>query len=174
MLWIDRWRQAGVGLALAAAVIATVPCSAMADTPADSIDFRLEDHRWEHRLVLVFSPGPVDDRHTEQQKFLAGHEDGIADRDLRLVWVFTEGASRITRRAYGKGTYLTARSAERLRERFDVPADSFRVLLVGKDGTEKLRQPEPLTVKSLFQTIDAMPMRQREMREQGSTGEGRP
>jgi hypothetical protein len=39
------------------------------------------------------------------------------------------------------------------------------VILVGKDGTEKRRNAAPVTARSIFDTIDAMPMRQREMRE---------
>ena len=41
----------------------------------------------------------------------------------------------------------------------------FEAVLVGKDGGEKLRSPEPLTPERLFETIDAMPMRQQEMRQ---------
>jgi len=52
-----------------------------------------------------------------------------------------------------------------------VAPDAFRVVLVGKDGTEKRRDAEPVAARSLFDTIDAMPMRQREMREQDGGGE---
>ncbi len=64
-----------------------------------------------------------------------------------------------------------AAAARGLRERFDVPRGAFRVVLVGKDGTEKRRAPKPVPARSLFDTIDAMPMRQREMREQDGGGE---
>ncbi|MCS4120976.1 hypothetical protein GGP45_001318 [Salinibacter ruber] len=52
-----------------------------------------------------------------------------------------------------------------------MPDDAFRVVLVGKDGTEKRREAEPVSARSVFDTIDAMPMRQREMREQDGGGE---
>ena len=41
----------------------------------------------------------------------------------------------------------------------------FEILLVGKDGGVKLRSPAPVSTRDLFALIDAMPMRQREMRE---------
>jgi len=36
------------------------------------------------------------------------------------------------------------------------------VVLIGKDGGEKLRSAQPITAERLFATIDAMPMRQSE------------
>ena len=60
---------------------------------------------------------------------------------------------------------LTTAAVRRLYDRFSVGPGEFRVVLVGKDGTEKRRDPEPVTARSLFDTIDAMPMRQREMRQ---------
>ncbi len=41
---------------------------------------------------------------------------------------------------------------------------NFEVILVGLDGTIKLRQDQPITTDKLFSLIDSMPMRQREMR----------
>jgi hypothetical protein len=65
---------------------------------------------------------------------------------------------------------LTEAAALRLYDHFGVPADAFRVVLVGKDGTEKRRDAEPVTARSIFDTIDAMPMRQREMRDSSDEG----
>jgi hypothetical protein len=43
----------------------------------------------------------------------------------------------------------------------------FTLILVGKDGSEKLRTYNLLTAKKLFALIDAMPMRRDEMRNKG-------
>ena len=43
---------------------------------------------------------------------------------------------------------------------------NFEVILVGLDGGIKLRQDQPVTTDKLFNLIDSMPMRQREMRQQ--------
>jgi hypothetical protein len=58
--------------------------------------------------------------------------------------------------------------AKVLRRRFRVPDDAFRVILLGLDGGAKLTSDEPLTTETLFSTIDAMPMRQRELSERGA------
>lgn len=44
-------------------------------------------------------------------------------------------------------------------------AAAFSVVLIGKDGGEKLRRATPLEPAELFALVDAMPMRRAEMRE---------
>ena len=151
-------------------VLALMPIAAMA-TPADSVDFRLEDHRWEHRLLFVFAPSDTSEALVQQEAAFADRDAGFQDRDLLLLTL--TGADRGTHRSLpgADPQPLTEAAARRLRDRFDVAPDAFRVVLVGKDGTEKRRNAEPVTARSIFDTIDAMPMRQREMREQGGGGE---
>jgi hypothetical protein len=132
-----------------------------ASTAPDSIDFRLEDHRWTHRLLFVFAPSRDAEPYVEQVKRLAGTQGRFRERDLLLIEVVNEGPSRVSTDT------LTASSESRLRDRFDVSSSAFRVVLVGKDGTEKRRDEWPVAAQSIFETIDAMPMRQREMREDG-------
>jgi len=153
-----------------AVVLAFMPAVAMA-TPADSVDFRLEDHRWEHRLLFVFAPTDTSDALAQQEEGLAGHDEGFRDRALLLLTV--TGSDRGTHRPVpgADPRPLTEAAARRLRERFGVAPDAFRIVLVGKDGTEKRRDAEPVTARSIFDTIDAMPMRQREMRQQDGGGE---
>lgn len=49
-------------------------------------------------------------------------------------------------------------------KRFD--STEFEVVLLGLDTTIKLRQNKPIKTNKLFELIDSMPMRQREMRQQ--------
>jgi len=93
-----------------------------------------------------------------------GHGDGIRDRDLRLYSVVGSDAGRVRSTPTDDGRPITAASAQRIRERFDVETEGFTVILVGKDGTEKRRETEPVSMASIFATIDAMPMRQAEMK----------
>ena len=155
---------------VAALLLIAFAVPAMAQSP-DSVDFRLEAHQWEHRLLFVFAPSAAADLLAAQEDRFEGHDAGFRDRDLRLLTLRgpTEGTVRAGPGAEARP--LTAAAAERLYGRFDVPADAFRAVLVGKDGTEKRRDAEPVTARSIFDTIDAMPMRQREMREDGGPGE---
>lgn len=137
----------------------------MASSPSDSVDFRLEAHRWEHRLLIVFAPSATAEPLTTQKNQLEGQGDGFRDRDLLLVTAIdaSEGTMRLEPGADPK--VLTEAAVRRLYKQFGVPADAFRVLLVGKGGTEKRRAAKPVTARSVFDTIDAMPMRQEEVRQ---------
>jgi len=142
----------------------------MADTSPDSVDFRLDAHRWEHRLLFVFAPSDAADSLAAQADRLEGHDDGFRDRDLLLLTITGEETGTLREAPGTEARRLTEAAVDRLNDHFGVPAGAFRVILVGKDGTEKRRDAEPVTVRSVFDTIDAMPMRQREMRD--SSGEG--
>ena len=54
-------------------------------------------------------------------------------------------------------------TAAALRERYAVPEGAFAVVLIGKDGGEKERYDKPVQPDVLYEVIDAMPMRRREM-----------
>jgi hypothetical protein len=145
--------------------LSLAPVLVMAQPSSDSIDFRLEAHQWEHRLLFVFAPSGTADSLAAQEEQFEGHDAGFRDRDLLLL-TLREGEAGTLREVPGGDTHqLTPEAVGRLYDRFDVPVDAFRVVLVGKDGTEKRRDAEAVTARSIFDTIDAMPMRQREMRE---------
>lgn len=146
-------------------LLSLLPSGSMT-APADSVDFYLEDHRWTHRLVVVFAPTDTTPALEAQRRRLQDVGDGFRDRDLLLLTLLGETGEGTRRSAPEQsGRPLTRSATQRLYERFDVPRDSFRLVLVGKDGTEKRREADPVSARSLFDTIDAMPMRQREMRD---------
>ena len=61
---------------------------------------------------------------------------------------------------------LTSADAQSARQRFGVEPGDFLVILLGKDGGEKIRSNKPVTLEMLTEIIDAMPMRQDEMKRQ--------
>ena len=122
--------------------------------------FSLDRYQWEHRVLLVFAPTAEHEGYGTQMALFEGEEAGFKDRDLVTIHVFGKGES------HAEGEALSEADAEGLRERFDVGSGAFQVVLVGKDGTEKRRDRAPVRTSALFDEIDAMPMRQREMREQ--------
>lgn len=142
----------------------------MADTTPDSVDFRLDAHRWEHRLLFVFAPSADAEALTTQEKQFEGMGPGFRDRDLLLLTITGPGTGTLRRAPGEEERALTEAAVGRLYDHFGVPTDAFRVVLVGKDGTEKRRDAEPVSPRSIFDTIDAMPMRQREMRDSSDEG----
>lgn len=106
----------------------------------------LAAHRWTSRVLVIAAPKAGDARLRAQREALAAVRPGSAERDLVVI------------EAVGKEP-----RAEDLRRRFGLDAGIFRVVLVGKDGGEKLSSDEPIPPQKLFATIDAMPMRRQEM-----------
>ena len=118
----------------------------------------LMDYRWEARIVLVFAPAEDAPLLVAQRAVFDAAAAGLAERDVVVHTVLPDHVTP------DLGT-LPQEDAATLRTRYNVAQGAFVVLLVGLDGTEKLRAKTVLMPLALFETIDAMPMRQREMRE---------
>lgn len=111
---------------------------------ADMAD--LSEFRWKKRPVLVFADSADDPAFIEQMELLHDREVELAERDV-IVLTDTDPA---------------ARSPLRLKMR----PRGFMLVLVGKDGGIKLRKPFPWDVREITRSIDKMPMRKREIREE--------
>lgn len=129
----------------------TVGFAARAQTPRPaSLAATVQGSKWQKRLLLLCAPNPENADLRRQQQLLEPARAELAARDMQ-VWevIFSQ---------------LPAADQRYVRERLQVPATGFVVLLIGKDGGVKRRETVPLSPAQLFSTIDAMPMRQQEMR----------
>ncbi len=136
-------------LALAVALTAA---AATAQAPTVTLD-SLRDHQ---RVLLVFGNG--DNRLAETQLNVAAtNASAFRERDLLLVGLQGTNPAAPT-------AMLSAADDAAARRRFHVTAGQFTVILIGKDGGEKLRSNRPIPWTKLQSTIDSMPMRQAEMR----------
>ena len=66
--------------------------------------------------------------------------------------------------------YLDPQTAQSLRDKFDIARSENTVILIGKDGGIKLNRQDQTRLEDLFALIDAMPMRQEEMRQKKRRG----
>lgn len=105
----------------------------------------LSEFRWKKRPVLVFADSAEDPAFIAQMEFLHAREEELTARDI-IVLTDTDPA---------------ARSPLRLSMR----PRGFMLVLVGKDGGNKLRKPFPWDVREIIRSIDKMPMRKREIQE---------
>ncbi len=133
-----------------------LPLWALAQAGSES--GRLAAMRDKSRPVLVFCPSSgarqVDSAVREQRALFAGHEAELKDRDVVLMFVPATDPE-----------LTSAGEWEALRRQFHAEDTRFMVVLLGKDGDEKFRSNEPVTIEKLNALIDAMPMRQQEMRD---------
>ncbi len=109
-----------------------------------------------NRVLLVIAPSDADPRFKRQLALLRGHAAEMKERDLVLVANLVHAGP--------PAPYLVDNDALATRHRFHVEDGDFAVLLLGKDGDEKLRSATPIPMARLNRTIDAMPMRQQEMK----------
>lgn len=104
--------------------------------------------RWNKRALLLFAPSANNGQIIQQKQMLDSHSAGLEERDLKVFEI--TGSSQ---------------ADEQLRGRFHVKTDSFTVVLIGKDGSQKLKRSQPTNAEDIFKLIDSMPMRKEEMRQ---------
>lgn len=130
---------AHISAAAAMSLLIAMTVAAGADT--------LGAHRWKDRVVVLIAPNASDSQLREQRAILRAAATGLKERDIVILEALDDGPE-----------------ATALRRRFAAGQNVFRAVLVGKDGGAKLASDRPLSAQRLFGEIDAMPMRQQEIR----------
>ncbi|WP_234815306.1 DUF4174 domain-containing protein [Mycolicibacterium duvalii] len=116
----------------------------------------LSDYRWAQRPLLVFAPTDSDPRVVETLGRIETSRCAFVDRDMVLGLMVAEGTSTLD------GHVVDAGESRRLADEYAIAADDFAVVLIGKDGGEKLRINEVPDLQTVYTVIDGMPMRSRE------------
>ncbi len=115
----------------------------------EASEANLSEFKWKKRPVIVFADSKDDPAFIEQIELLSDRADDLNERDVVVI----------------VDTSPEVKSAIRLKMR----PRGFMLTLVGKDGRVKLRKPFPWDVREITRSIDKMPMRQREIREEKAT-----
>ncbi|MGB0743978.1 MAG: DUF4174 domain-containing protein [Opitutales bacterium] len=116
----------------------------------------LASFRWEHRIIVLH----VEDSNVKSlTKMLSGSRAAIDER--HVLW-FLLSDTDLKTNFEGQ---LKEGFRDALKHYHNIQAGpEYRVLLVGKDGGVKAKQKN-LKLQELFDRIDSMPMRRREMQE---------
>ena len=112
----------------------------------------LSDYQWKNRLILV----QATDENVGEIDTLRSARAEVDDRDI--VWFVNTGADLVSNQD-GVSSSLESE----IKALLDQFRSDERVLLIGKDGGMKSREPS-LDLDAIFRRIDRMPMRMREMR----------
>jgi len=123
---------------------------------ATAVAADLDDYLWESRPLLLFAPTAGDPRLAETLGRIDAGRCEFTERDMVLGVVVTAGSSTL----YGQP--IDPDESRRLAEQYGVGRDDFTVVLVGKDGGEKLRIDDVPDLQTIYGVIDGMPMRGRE------------
>ncbi|WP_435579087.1 DUF4174 domain-containing protein [Gilvibacter sp.] len=117
----------------------------------------LSVHKWKHRILVINANTADNELLQKQLEQFKGAESGLKERKLVFYMI------RDSEYDFVDYTADSNREAGQLKQgsiqRLFKTSKSFEVLLIGLDGGVKLRQTEILTLEELFRTIDAMPMR---------------
>ncbi|WP_206607738.1 DUF4174 domain-containing protein [Ferruginivarius sediminum] len=125
----------------------------------------MERFLWEKRPLVMTVPRADNAAYGQQLEVVANHAEGFAERDMVVIAVVGDERVEVD------GRLAADLNGGDIRRRLNLPQTRFEVVLVGKDGAVKRRSTQAIPANVLFQTIDAMPMRQREMRR---SGDGKP
>ena len=125
--------------------------------PARAAAAELSDYLWQSRPLLVFAPTGNDPRLVETMRRIEASRCDFADRDMVLGRIVADGTSTLD------GDVVDTSQSQRLRSEFGIGANSFSVVLIGKDGGEKLRVNDVPDLQTIYAVIDGMPMRGREL-----------
>jgi hypothetical protein len=119
-----------------------------------------------NRVLLIFAPNQQDERYQQELRLLARHSAELRERDVVIVPNLIDAGAPTSQDTLRQSTQLLSPQEQiASRKRYGVPPGEFTVILLGKDGGEKLRSKTPLAMDVLDRTIDAMPMRQDEIRQ---------
>ncbi|MBD3385329.1 DUF4174 domain-containing protein [candidate division KSB1 bacterium] len=118
----------------------------------------LKEYRWKNRPILLFAPSKADSTFQQIEKNIKDLRNELDDRHIVLFKLFTDGNSS------AGDTLFDQETAAKLYRVYNVNPEVVTLVLIGKDGGEKLRQQnEEIDFQTVFDRIDAMPMRRREM-----------
>ena len=106
----------------------------------------LSQFKWKKRPVVVFADSELDPAFVEQMELLRARPDELLARDVVVITdTNPEPLSDLRRK---------------LRPR------NFMLVLINKEGTVNVRKPFPWDVREVSRSIDKMPIRKREIREE--------
>ena len=134
----------------------------LAATSAQAIDAArlMPELVWQKRVLLIFAANQDGADYRQQQTLLKTVADGLIDRDMAVIRVFSDNHLVIDLQSYDQ-------SVASFHQHFAVAPGEFRVILVGKDGTIKLDRDSAVSDDDLFSLIDSMPMRRQEILQGG-------
>jgi hypothetical protein len=159
-----------IHLIAALSVLSAMPASAQSTGVDSPMPVTLDLLRDCYRPVLVFAPSTTH-KFIQQMRSLAQGGVPMHERNLITVPLLLHEDNKSWGVVFnGNDDIGQMPPAEQAaaRRRFHVAPADFTVILIGKDGDEKLRSHQPISLNKLRSTIDAMPMRQEEVRQKRS------
>ena len=136
-------------------------CFCFGTMVSSAMAYDLQRHVWQDRLLFLVAPEIDDPGLQRQLAVVEQRHEAVLDRDLRVFVLTTTGGQL-------DGSPLSKADVSSLRDQLRLAPYARALLLIGLDGGIKSRTPLDTSLSSVFRQIDAMPMRQQELRERSS------
>ena len=121
----------------------------------------LEDYQWQNRILIIKTIDSTSSIYINQLKEFKNSFDELKDRKLIVYQIVNSKYSAVN---YINSERKSGIVSNQLHKNILNSESHFEVLLIGLDGTEKLRKNTLLKRHDLFAIIDRMPMRKSEIR----------
>ncbi len=118
-----------------------------------------------YRPLLVFAPSLDNPKAVEQLNQLKANPADLESRNMLYVPVLPEGHNQPIPDSRVPTAGLSEDELAATRHRFKVDPSQFLVVLLGKDGGEKLTSPTPVPMDKIKELVDSKPMRNSEMQD---------
>ncbi|WP_051907781.1 DUF4174 domain-containing protein [Flavimarina sp. Hel_I_48] len=119
----------------------------------------LSKYKWRNRVLLFSASSLKEENFVAQYKNFLDYPKKLDDRNL-ILFTLVKG------RIYDKDLNVVSNyDVAALRKKYGLPGNFNGLALIGKDGATKLKKEFPVEPRTVFESIDQMPMRQKEMRE---------
>lgn len=119
-------------------------------------------HRWENRILILKTTDTETNKFVNQLKEFSNQEVGLAERKLIMYKIVGEQYELV--KFDNSDSKPTGQITEDFKMKYIQNNEDFNIILIGLDGGIKLQQQDVLSIETLLNTIDAMPMRQSEMK----------
>jgi len=119
----------------------------------------LQDFQWENRLLIIYAKNVDSQTLNSQLNQIKKQKNEFEERALKVIVLRNEKVEIWSSNQPQKLDY------NQIMKDLNIEIEKeYQNLLIGKDGGVKLKNNSPISNIKIFNTIDAMPMRQREMR----------
>lgn len=119
---------------------------------------KLDRYNDKKRLLVVFTPDDIDPQFLLQLQEYNLHATGALERNICKIDIVA-----MTQEIFEDGQKESISYIDSIRK-LDILSNRFQVILVGEDGEIKKRWYTAIGMDEVFDAMDAMPMRQREIR----------
>lgn len=126
------------------------------------------DYAWKYRLILVKAPERTNSDFQDQMERLEAPDEEAAITDRQILPIALLSNKRVAEYAhnpYQKSDLLPLPAYSHWLESYGATLDQndFAVVLIGLDTGVKAVWEVPVSMQDIYERIDAMPMRRREL-----------